>query len=164
VVPIEESFLYVEPIYLIAENIQIPQLRRVIVAYGEQVAMEETLNKSLNEVFGRRVASVPPASAPQRAQGPQDGRAAAASYTAPETRQDLREARDLVRQARQALREGDFSTFGDRFDELEQLLERNEAPADTVQAMLRDMTAPLPKAPLPKAPAPTPPERAAAGR
>ena len=43
IVPIEESFLYVEPIYLIAENIQIPELRRVIVAYGEKVAMEETL-------------------------------------------------------------------------------------------------------------------------
>ena len=152
VVPIEESFLYVEPIYLIAENIQIPQLRRVIVAYGEQVAMEETLNEALNEVFGRQQI----AEARSQEDADDDSPDAATYTSTPETQQNLREARELVRQAREALRDGDFATFGDRFDQLEQLLERNSTPPDTVQAMLRGMTAPLQKAPVPQ-----PPERAA---
>ena len=40
VIPIGHSFIYVEPVFLIAEGNNIPQLRRVIVAYGDRVAME----------------------------------------------------------------------------------------------------------------------------
>ena len=138
VVPIEESFLYVEPIYLIADNIQIPQLRRVIVAYGEEVAMEETLNESLNEVFGRQVAPSQSALADQRQQPAEMG------PPSPAVQQNLQRARELVREARQALRDGDFATFGTRFNELEQVLQQQRTPADSVQALLRDMTAPLP--------------------
>jgi len=127
----------VEPIYLIADNIQIPQLRRVIVAYGEEVAMEETLNESLNEVFGRQVAPSQPALADQ-------GQRAETEPPSPAVQQNLQRARELVREARQALRDGDFATFGTRFNELEQVLQQRRAPADSVQALLRDTTAPLP--------------------
>src|SRR5437588_1833782 len=55
VLPIENSLLYVEPIYLVAQNVQIPQLKKVIVATGQQVAMENTLDQALASLFGAPV-------------------------------------------------------------------------------------------------------------
>lgn len=124
VVPIEDSFLYVEPIYLIAQDVSIPQLQRVIVAHGDRVAMQRTLDASLKELFGARIAermemgdeSVPVPPAPDL--------------------EALDEARQLIQQAREALQAGNFGSFGDRFDELEELLNRQQqptpaSPADT---------------------------------
>ncbi|BFM38176.1 UPF0182 family protein [Synechocystis sp. LKSZ1] len=51
VIPIEESLLYVEPIYLEAEKNSLPTLARVIVVYGNQIAMAETLNQALAAIF-----------------------------------------------------------------------------------------------------------------
>ena len=137
VVPIEESFLYVEPIYLIAENLKIPQLRRVIVAYGENVSMEVSLREALNVVLGREILRV------------QDDIAEAAELPSPSQRpsneqtpsaaQELREARSLLQEARSALQDGDFARFGERLDALESVLDRGAsqtqptgpAPADT---------------------------------
>ncbi|MGG6297291.1 UPF0182 family protein [Leptolyngbya sp. AN02str] len=51
VIPIEDSLLYVEPLYLEAEQNQLPTLVRVIVAYGNQIAMAETLDQALSAVF-----------------------------------------------------------------------------------------------------------------
>ncbi|MDX2213505.1 MAG: UPF0182 family protein, partial [Oculatellaceae cyanobacterium bins.114] len=51
VIPIERSLLYVEPLYLEAEQNRLPILARVIVAYGDRIAMAETLEQSLNAVF-----------------------------------------------------------------------------------------------------------------
>ncbi|MGH7266809.1 MAG: UPF0182 family protein, partial [Candidatus Rokuibacteriota bacterium] len=53
-IPIEESLLYVESLYLAAEKASIPELRRVFVAYANQIAMEESLDASLQAIFGRR--------------------------------------------------------------------------------------------------------------
>lgn len=51
VIPIEESLLYVEPIYLVAEQYGVPTLARVIVFYENQIVMAETLNDALNAIF-----------------------------------------------------------------------------------------------------------------
>jgi uncharacterized membrane protein (UPF0182 family) len=51
VIPIENSFLYVVPLYLKAEGTNFPQLKRVIVATGDRVVMEPTLDESLNDLF-----------------------------------------------------------------------------------------------------------------
>jgi uncharacterized protein len=69
VIPVEQSLLYVQPLYLAAENGGVPELKRVLVSYGNNIAMEETLEKSLNAIFGgmtqAKLAEVPtlPASA-----------------------------------------------------------------------------------------------------
>ena len=52
VIPIEESLLYVQPLYLQAEGGPIPELKRVVVAYQNQVVMEETLDAALDAMFG----------------------------------------------------------------------------------------------------------------
>ncbi len=52
VIPIDNTFIYVEPVFLIAEGVEIPQLQRVIVAYGDKIAMEPTLEGAIHDVFG----------------------------------------------------------------------------------------------------------------
>jgi uncharacterized membrane protein (UPF0182 family) len=52
VIPIEESLIYVQPIYLRAEGGTIPELKRVVVAHENQVVMRETLEEGLNALFG----------------------------------------------------------------------------------------------------------------
>jgi len=52
VIPIENSFLYVIPLYLKAEGTNLPQLKRVIVAAGNKVVMEPTLDEAVSAVFG----------------------------------------------------------------------------------------------------------------
>jgi len=52
VIPIEESLLYVQPHYLQVEGGRIPELKRVVVAYENQVVMAETLDDALAELFG----------------------------------------------------------------------------------------------------------------
>lgn len=112
VVPIEESFLYVEPLYLIADNIEIPQLRRVIVSDGSRVVMEPTLEAGLQRLYGDPIIADAPALPALGGMG-----AAAGGQT-----ERMREARDLFQQVEEALREGDFSAFGSRFSELAELL------------------------------------------
>jgi uncharacterized protein len=59
IVPIEQSLLYVEPLYLEATQNQLPTLVRVIVAYENRIAMAQTLEQALKAVFQKEVA-VPP--------------------------------------------------------------------------------------------------------
>jgi hypothetical protein len=129
VVPIEESFLYVEPIFLIAENIQIPQMQRVIVAYGERVAMEQTLRQSLNTVMGEQVMETR-----QEALASMQRAAGAAQRASPQRIEELERAKSLIQEARQALQSGNFGQFGDRFNELEDVLNQVSIPADTSTA------------------------------
>lgn len=64
VIPIENSLLYVEPLYLVAEEGKIPELKRVIVGFGDKIAMAETLEQSLEEIFGGSV--IPPSMADKK--------------------------------------------------------------------------------------------------
>ena len=59
VLPMNGSILYVEPIYLQAEQSQLPELARVVVAYGENVVMERTLEEALAAVFGLQPGTTP---------------------------------------------------------------------------------------------------------
>ena len=52
VIPIEESLIYVRPLYLKADAGKIPELKRVIVGYEDQIAMEPTLEEALAKIFG----------------------------------------------------------------------------------------------------------------
>ena len=52
IIPIEDSLLYVEPIYLQAEQSELPELKRVIMSYGDEVVMDKNLNTVIDTVFG----------------------------------------------------------------------------------------------------------------
>ena len=58
-IPIGESFLFIEPIYLQADTSRIPELKRVMVANGNNIALEPTFQRALDVVFGRRPSSLP---------------------------------------------------------------------------------------------------------
>jgi len=133
VVPIEDSFLYVEPIFLIAEEIQIPEMQRVIAATEGSVAMERTLRQSLNAVTGQQVVETR-----QEALAKMEQAAGAAQAAAPEQVEGLERAKNLIQEAREALQSGNFAQFGERFGELEEVL--NDVP-------LPDTTGPVPATP-----------------
>ncbi|MEL6468261.1 MAG: UPF0182 family protein [Cyanobacteria bacterium J06623_4] len=59
VIPIEQSLLYVEPLYLEAEQNRLPILARVIVAYKNRIAMAETLEQGLQAIFSSREDNAP---------------------------------------------------------------------------------------------------------
>jgi hypothetical protein len=59
VIPIATSLLYVEPIYLEAEQNSLPTLVRVVVAYENQIVMADTLDKALRAIFQRQKPTTP---------------------------------------------------------------------------------------------------------
>ena len=54
VIPIKDSIVYIQPLYLQAEQTAIPELTRVIVVYADKVEMESTLEAALLKVFGQQ--------------------------------------------------------------------------------------------------------------
>ena len=112
VIPIEESFLYVKPVYLIAEGTDIPQLKRVIVSDGDRIAMAETLEGAVAAVFGR----TPPRPGLAAALAP----GAPGASGAPDPRPAAREALEA---AEVALRDGNWDAFGRAMQVLKRLLE-----------------------------------------
>jgi uncharacterized membrane protein (UPF0182 family) len=69
VVPIERSLVYVEPLYIAAEKEQLPELKRVIVGFGDRIAMEETLEGATARVFGGPAQRVGTEAAPSPPEG-----------------------------------------------------------------------------------------------
>ena len=124
VIPIEQSLLYVQPLYLQAEGGRIPELKRVIVAYQNQVVMQETLDGSLAQLFGGSagVQSAQPPRTPGdslSSRGP--GGAVAVSA---EMRGLLAEARQRYQAALEAQRAGDWARYGEEIKRLGEILER----------------------------------------
>src|SRR5687767_1915665 len=119
VIPIEESLIYVQPLYLRAQGGRIPELKRVIVAHENQVAMEETLEAGLARLFGG-VSAAPAAAAPTAvADRPTT---APSADTNAEMSRLLREASDTYERARAAQRAEDWATYGTEMRKLGELL------------------------------------------
>jgi hypothetical protein len=107
-VPIENSFLYVVPLYLTAEGTDFPQLKRVIVISGDKVAMEPTLDEAIQAVFGM---TQPPGISAQPGLG---------------------QARAQFDDAQKAMQQGNWGDFGKSMDALKRLL-NGPAPTATRQ-------------------------------
>ena len=114
VIPVQESILYIQPLYLAAsQESGLPELKRIIVAFGNTIAMEETLELSLARIFGGHsvpsVSSLPPKPSKEK--------------------EDL-SVKSLIEQAAQhysraenALKQGDWSGYGEEIKRLGQVLE-----------------------------------------
>ena len=109
VLPINGTILYVEPLYLQAEQSQFPELARVIVAYGDKIVMENTLAESLAAVFGLH---------PAEEKEPVDTEPPGTDPGENNLQQLIKEAADLYDAAQEALRRGDWSEYGRLQEEL----------------------------------------------
>ena len=111
-IPIEKSLLYVQPIYLAAEQGSLPELKRVVVAFGERIAMEETLDQALQRIFGAKPAAEAATAA-----------SATAVVTPVKGDQTLaRQALDHFQRSQELLKQGDWAGYGEELKKVEGLL------------------------------------------
>src|SRR5262245_14958134 len=111
-IPIDQSLVYVQPLYLAAaEQGALPELRRVIVAYGSQIAMEATLEQSLARIFGGRGTIAASPSAPSGIPAPAGGGSPLAVR-----------AWEIWTRAQEAMRRGDWAAYGAEQKRLEEAL------------------------------------------
>jgi len=114
VIPIEKSLLYVQPLYLAAaDKAGLPELRRVIVSYGDEVVMEENLELALQRIFGTRKprTAEPAVSRPAGEEGAQSSPLA-------------REAMAIFDKAVSLQRQGDWAGYGEELRKLREILRR----------------------------------------
>lgn len=125
VIPIEESLIYVQPLYLRAQGGRIPELKRVVVAHENRVAMEETLEAGLARLFGGAMlaSAAPPTPA---ADQPAASRAVADTGSGAVARL-AREASEAYERARAAQRSDDWTTYGSEMRKLGDILRRLSA-------------------------------------
>ena len=117
VIPIEKSLLYVQPLYLVADKAGLPELRRVIVAYGDEVVMEQTLELALQRIFGGKRSPAENAAAPAAAPG-------AASAGKGSSAELAREAMSIFERATNLQRQGDWAGYGEELRKLQQVLKQ----------------------------------------
>lgn len=123
VIPIGNSNLYVEPIYLQATDSPLPELKRVIVATGSRIVMEPSLDEGLTRLFGPQAAPGAPFAPPSAPPAPAPG--APAPVAVPQTLSQLAaEAQRRFESAQGALRAGDFARYGEELKALEETLNR----------------------------------------
>ena len=114
VIPMEDSIVYIQPLYLQAESTAIPELTRVIVVYADKVVMESDLERALLAVFGQ----APPDEAAEEGTGTVEPPAGSATAA---------EAAELYQRALEAQRRGDWAEYGRLIGELGRLLEQLSA-------------------------------------
>jgi len=118
VIPIKDSVLYVEPVFLEGDEEAIPELRRVIVAYGDDIAMEPTLEQALLKIFGEfKDVEIPE-------EIPEDGELTNETSVDKEL---LEEARGHYEEAQRHLSQGNLSGYQDEIEKLGEVLEKMES-------------------------------------
>ena len=120
VLPVEGSVLYVEPIFLQAEDSELPEMGRVVVGFGDQVVMEPTLQEGLEAIFGQRgvVAEEELVTVPENGD-PED----LPEVIIPSTVSELAaRAQEIYGEAREKMKEEDWAGYGEKMEELEEKL------------------------------------------
>lgn len=105
VIPIENSLLYIEPLYIQAETGQLPELKRVLVSDGDRIVMEIDLETALKELFGTTVRKNTKTTIEDKSQ-----------------EELMKEASDYYDAILDAMDKGDWSAFGENFDRLGEIL------------------------------------------
>lgn len=109
VIPMEDSLLYVEPIYLQADNANsLPEMRRVIAAHGDDIVMESTLQDALLKLFGGTVTT--------------DSEGNDFDLTGETINELIERAQNLYEEAQKAIQAGDWASYGRYMDSLAKTL------------------------------------------
>jgi uncharacterized membrane protein (UPF0182 family) len=136
VIPIEESLLYIRPLYLRAQAGRIPELRRVIVAYQSHIVMDSSLDAALGRLFGGPLTKPALTSgaagtlgAPAAPEAPGAPVAPGAPAAPGTPGGDLAsEARAAYDRAIAAQRAGDWAKYGEEIRRLGEILQRMKQP------------------------------------
>lgn len=118
VIPINNSIMYVEPVYLEASNQAIPEMKRVIVAYGDKIAYESTLEDALADLFGEDENGGQSQSASASSGKNNSGKS--------NTKKLIQKANEAYENAVNAQKSGNWKKYGDYLDELEKYLNQLE--------------------------------------
>lgn len=118
VIPINNSIMYVEPVYLEASNQAIPEMKRVIVAYGDKIAYESTLEDALADLFGEDENGGQSQSASASSGKNNSGKS--------NTKELIQKANEAYENAVNAQKSGNWKKYGDYLDELEKYLNQLE--------------------------------------
>ncbi len=111
-IPIENSLLYVEPIYLQADTqSNFPEMKMVIVVYGDKIVMEPTLQQALDKVLGEIYTPND-----QNNQGNNVG------FENKSVEDLIKQANDVFVDANNALKNGSWAEYGKKLDDLEKIL------------------------------------------
>ena len=120
VIPIENSILYIEPIYIEAEDTQIPEMRRVIVSHGDRLVMAPSLDQGLIQLFGEfrdetieEIPDIVDEDIPEISEE---------MYVSESFRELSREAVAIYEELIEAQRAGEWGSYGDLLQELEDVL------------------------------------------
>lgn len=132
VIPIENSFMYVEPVFLLADEGDIPQLQRVIVAVGEEISMQPTIEAAMVDLFGDDADFIDPGVEIEEPLAEADLQEMA-DPDAPIDQQpvqpvqqvdfdQLEEIRELWQELRQAMDDGNWARYGELLEELDRAM------------------------------------------
>ncbi len=115
VVPMNTSILYIEPLYLQAANSQLPELKRIIVGYGDRIVMEASFKEALVKLFGdeaKEAVTAPAVNVPENESA--------------SVNDLIKLARQYYDTAMQMLREGNWAAYGDNINKLNEILRKLE--------------------------------------
>lgn len=127
VIPVKDSLLYVEPLYLQSEQSKMPELRRVIVASGDKIVMEPTLDLALQRIFGEGAVV---SNQPEKGALPQDNNAKDQQQEVQVSIRELaNQANNLYDDAQSRLKAGDWSGYGESLEQLKQILNKMQEQA-----------------------------------
>lgn len=118
-IPINNSMMYFEPIFLESSGKgSLPQLKRVIIAQGDRLVMEQTVDQALDSLFGARSVEDKPAESP-KIEPEQDQQ-----KPSPQLQQKLDQIRSTYQEARDALNQGNLQGYAEQMQQFEQELEQ----------------------------------------
>ncbi|NLD06133.1 MAG: UPF0182 family protein, partial [Synergistaceae bacterium] len=131
VVPIGKSLLYVQPLYLRAENGELPELKRIIVSTGGRVEWDETFAGALERLIGKKVAekgsTVRPGSVADMVGGSENGDLSGDNALGEKDISALAKfAQELYNSAQEAQRQGNWALYGDKIKELGKIISELE--------------------------------------
>jgi uncharacterized membrane protein (UPF0182 family) len=120
IIPIKDSFLYVEPVFLISESANIPQLKRVIVTGGEHVVMKPTIHEALAALYGKKPA---PAVTNEK---PEKKAPVTLHLNRPAKSRKLDSLKTLWNTLQNALQHKNWQQFGRKMQQIDSLLKKTE--------------------------------------
>ena len=120
--PIADSILYIQPLFVRAEGGGIPELTYVFLISGDRVVIGSTFEDALEQLFGEQPGEEP-TEEPEEPGGPTDEPTGQPDPTDPELDALIDRAASLYERAQEALAAGDFETYGRLIEQLGELLE-----------------------------------------